>query len=46
MRANKGMAVGNGTFYAILFAIPVIGVTLSTVLSTVAGTLMVNAKNI
>ena len=45
MRANKGLAIGNGTFYAILFAIPVFGVTLSTILSTVAGTLMVNAKN-
>ena len=46
MRANKGMVIGNGTFYAILFAIPVIGVTLSTILSTVAGTLMVNAKEV
>ena len=45
MRVNKGMAIGNGTFYAILFAIPVFGVTLSTILSTVAGTLMVNAKD-
>jgi CysZ protein len=44
MRKNRGMAIGNGTFYALLFSIPVIGVTLSTILSTVAGTLMVNAK--
>ena len=46
MRSNKGLAIGNGTFYAILFAIPVFGVTLSTILSTVAGTLMVNAKDV
>ncbi|MFZ4786178.1 MAG: EI24 domain-containing protein [Flavobacteriales bacterium] len=42
MRQHKGKVIGNGIGFSLLFMIPVIGVTIATILSTVAGTLMVN----
>lgn len=41
MRKNKGLAVGNGLMYSLLFRIPFIGVAIATVTSTVSGTIIV-----
>jgi CysZ protein len=41
MRANKGLAVGNGLIYSLLVKVPILGVTLATVTTTVAATMIV-----
>ncbi len=44
MRAHKGIAIGNGFVFSVLFNIPFIGVVTATVLSPVAGCLAVLEK--
>ncbi len=44
IQRNKGIAIGNGTIFSILFSIPLIGVTLATITCTVAATLAMTAQ--
>jgi len=44
VRNKKGIAIGNGTIFSLIFMIPVIGVTISTVTCTVAATLALNKE--
>jgi len=44
MRSMKGVAVGNGALFSILFYIPLIGVSIATVTCTVAAVLAVHEK--
>jgi len=44
MRSMKGVAVGNGALFSILFYIPFIGVSIATVTCTVAAVLAVHEK--
>lgn len=41
MRRNKGLAIGSGLMYSLLFRIPFLGVSIATVTSTVAGTIII-----
>lgn len=44
VRANKGLAIGNGFIFTLLFAIPFIGIIVSTVLSPMAACIAVLEK--
>jgi CysZ protein len=41
MRKNKGLAIGNGLMYSLLYRIPILGVAICTITSTVSGTMIV-----
>jgi CysZ protein len=41
MRKNKGLAIGNGLMYTLLYRIPILGVAVCTITSTVSGTMIV-----
>lgn len=41
IRANKGLAIGNGFIFSLLFSIPVIGGALSSIIAPVAATIAV-----
>ncbi len=45
IREMKGVAIGNGTVFALLFMIPFIGVTISTITCTVAATIAMHKMN-
>jgi len=44
VRNKKGIAIGNGTIFSMIFMIPVIGVTISTVTCTVAATIALDKE--
>ena len=44
VRKNKGIAIGNGFIFTLLFAIPYIGIVLSTILSPIAACVSVLEK--
>jgi CysZ protein len=45
VRANKGLAVGNGGVFSLLFLIPLLGVVIAPVLGVVAATLAIHKKD-
>ncbi|MFT6843918.1 MAG: CysZ protein [Flavobacteriales bacterium] len=45
VRANKGLAVGNGGMFSLLFLIPLLGVVIAPVLGVVAATLAIHKKD-
>ncbi|MGZ4035141.1 MAG: EI24 domain-containing protein, partial [Bacteroidia bacterium] len=44
VRANKGLAIGNGFIFTLLFAVPYAGVVISTVLSPIAACISIVEK--
>lgn len=44
VRNNKGIAIGNGAIFSLIFLIPVLGVVIAPVLGVVAATLAINKK--
>lgn len=46
IRSKKGLAIGNGILFSLLFLIPVVGVTISTITCTVAATLAMHKENV
>jgi CysZ protein len=45
VRQNKGLAVGNGAIFSLIFLIPVLGVVIAPVLGVVAATLAMKQKD-